>query len=144
VVVSLRPAPVVRTPAELRVARVAVVPHTTWAEAVARAGVPAARITAVEDVAEALAALKTGRATAAVMDVLDYLQQHRRDKDIQLGLTLGSALSGAWGVRKSDPELKDALDAYLVGLKKSPAWSRILVRYFGDDAPAALGRAIED
>ena len=143
VVVSRRPAPVVRTVAELRASRVAVVPHTTWAEAVGRAGVAAARVESVEDVPAALAALRAGRATAAVMDVLDYLQQHRRDKDLQLGLTLGAALSSAWGVRKSDPELREALDAYLVGLRKSPAWSRILVRYFGDDAPAALGREVD-
>ena len=144
VVVSLEPAPVVRSLADLRAARVAVVPHTTWAEAVARSGVPASRVESVEDVPAALAALEAGRATAAVMDVLDYLQHRRRDKRVQLGLILGEALSSAWGVRKTDPELRDALDAYLIGLKKSAAWSRILVRYFGDDAPLALGRGVED
>jgi ABC-type amino acid transport substrate-binding protein len=144
VVVSRRPAPAVRTLAELRASRVAVVPHTTWAEAVGQAGVMASRVESVEDVPAALAALRTGRATAAVMDVLDYLQQRRRDKDLQLGLTLGAAMSSAWGVGKDAPELRNALDAYLVGLRKSPAWSRILVRYFGDDAPAALGRGVED
>jgi ABC-type amino acid transport substrate-binding protein len=143
VVVSRRPAPVVRTVAELRARRVAVVPHTTWAEAVSQAGVAAERLVSVEDVPAALAALKAGRATAAVMDVLDYLQQRRRDPELQLGLTLGSALSSAWGVRLSDTHLRDALDAYLAALRKSPAWSRMLVRYFGADAPAALGRAIE-
>jgi ABC-type amino acid transport substrate-binding protein len=144
VVVALEPAPVVRSLADLRAARVAVVPHTTWAEAVARSGVPSSRVESVEDVPAALAALEAGRATAAVMDVLDYLQHRRRNKRLLLGLALGEALSSAWGVRKTDPELRDALDAYLVGLKKSPAWSRILVRYFGDDAPAALGRGAPD
>ena len=140
VVVTRRPAPRVASEGELRFARVAVVPETTWAEAVSRAGVPAARIEKVDDVVAALAALKAGRATATVMDIIDYLQQRKRDPQLELGPTLGSALSSAWAVRKTDPELREALDAFLVGFRKSAAWSRLLVRYFGNDAPAVLGR----
>lgn len=140
VVVTRRPGAPIGSETELRSARVAVVPETTWAEAVLRAGVPASHIEKVDDVPAALAALKTGRATAAVMDIIDYLQQRRRDPELQLDPTLGSALSGAWAVRKSDPELREGLDAFLVGFRKSAAWSRLLVRYFGDDAPAVLGR----
>jgi ABC-type amino acid transport substrate-binding protein len=87
-----------------------------------------------------LAALRAGKATAAIIDVVDYLQQRRRHPEIQLGLSLGSAQSSAWGVRKSDPELRRALDAYLTEFRRQPGWSRLLVKYFGDDAPRVLGQ----
>jgi ABC-type amino acid transport substrate-binding protein len=141
VVVTRRPQPPILTLAELRTARVAVVPDTTWKEAVEAAGVPASHTVAVEDVPAAVEALKAGRATAVVADVLDFLLQRRRDRGLQAGLTLGSALSSAWAVRKTDPQLRRALDAYLVALRSSPNWSRLLVKYFGEDAPAVLGRA---
>ena len=54
-------------------------------------------------------------------------------------MTLGGALSSAWAVRKTDVQLRRALDAYLVALRRSPNWSRLLVKYFGEDAPAVLG-----
>jgi peptidoglycan lytic transglycosylase F len=140
VVVSLKPAPVVATLASLRATKVAVVPDSTWAEAATHAGVPAASLVWVPGVPEALAALRAGRAAAAIVDVVDYLQQRRRAPELQLGLTLGAAQSSAWGVRKSDPELRQALDAYLTEFRHHPGWSRLLVKYFGDDAPLVLGQ----
>jgi ABC-type amino acid transport substrate-binding protein len=141
VVVTRRPQAPVLTAGELRAARFAVVPHTTWAEALEKAGVPASRRVAVEDVEAAFDALRAGRATATVTDVLDFLLQRRRDGDLQAGMALGGALSSAWAVRKTDPQLRRALDAYLVALRAGPNWSRLLVKYFGEDAPAVLGRA---
>jgi len=140
VVVSLRPAPVVTSLKELHSARVAVVPNSTWAEAAARAGIAPSALVRVDDVPEGLAALRSGKATAAIIDVVDYLQQRRRNPDIQLGLSLGTAQSSAWGVRKSDPELRRALDAYLTEFWRHPGWSRLLVQYFGDDALLVLGQ----
>ena len=141
VAVTRKPRRPVANEAELKTRTVAVVPDTTWAEAVTRAGVAPSQVVAVADVPEALAALKSGRATAAVVDILDFLQNHRQDPDLELGATLGAALSSAWGVRKSDPELRHALDAYLADFRRSAGWSRLLVKYFGNDAPAALGRS---
>jgi cystine transport system substrate-binding protein len=115
------------------------VPHTTWAEAVEAAGVSASSTVAVDDLASAIDALRGGRATATVTDVLDFLVRRRGDKDLQVGMTLGAALSSAWAVRKTDPQLRQALDAYIAGLRGSPNWSRLLVKYFGEDAPAVLG-----
>jgi ABC-type amino acid transport substrate-binding protein len=140
VVVTLRPQTPILTLVELRASRVAVVPDTTWAEAVEAAGVPASRTVIVEDVPGAIEALRTGRAAATVADVLDFLLQRRRESDLQAGMTLGGALSSAWAVRKSDPQLRRALDAYVAALRASPNWSRLLVKYFGEDAPAVLGR----
>jgi ABC-type amino acid transport substrate-binding protein len=140
VVVSLRPAAEVATLGQLRSIRVAVVPDSTWAEAAAQAGVAATALVSVAGVPEGLAALRAGKADAAVIDVVDYLQQRRRHPEIQLGLSLGSAQSSAWGVRKSDPELRQALDAYITEFRRHPGWSRLLVKYFGDDAPLVLGQ----
>jgi len=140
VVVNLRPAPAIATTAALLATRVAVVPESTWAVAADRAGVPASALVKVADVPEALAALKAGRAGAAIVDVVDYLQQRRRLPELQLGLSLGAALSSAWGLRKADVELRRSLDAYLAEFRRQPGWSRLLVKYFGEDAPLVLGR----
>jgi len=78
--------------------------------------------------------------SARVAVVPDSIQQRRRNPDIQLGLSLGAAQSSAWGVRKSDPELRRALDAYLTEFRRHPGWSRLLVKYFGDDALLVLGQ----
>jgi ABC-type amino acid transport substrate-binding protein len=94
----------------------------------------------VPGVPEALAAMRAGRATGAIVDVVDFLQQRRRTPELQLGLSLGAAQSSAWGVRKSDPELRQALDAYLTEFRHHPGWSRLLVKYFGEDAPMVLGQ----
>jgi ABC-type amino acid transport substrate-binding protein len=56
------------------------------------------------------------------------------------GVELGSAGSTAWGVRKTDPELKGLLDEYLQNVKKTATWSRLVVKYFGEDALRVLGR----
>jgi ABC-type amino acid transport substrate-binding protein len=140
VAVTRKPRKPVANAADLRTLSLAVVPDTTWAEAVAKAGVPASQVVSVAGVPEALAALKSGRASAAVVDILDFLQARRKDPELELGVTLGAALSSAWGVRKSDPELRRALDAYLAEFRRSAGWSRLVVKYFGSDAPAALGR----
>jgi ABC-type amino acid transport substrate-binding protein len=142
VVVTRRPEARILDVKVLRAARVAVVPHTTWSDAIEAAGVPAARTLAVRDLPAALEALRGGQATATVADVLDLLLEQRRDKELQAGMTLGDSLSSAWAVRKTDPELRRALDAYLSGLRSSPNWSRLLVKYFGEDAPAVLGRTV--
>jgi ABC-type amino acid transport substrate-binding protein len=139
VVLTRRPKPPIESLEALRGVRVAVVPDTTWAEAVRDAGVPAAQTVSVEDVPAAIEALRSGKAGAAVTDVLDFLLQRRRDEALEMGLTLGSALSSAWAVRKGDSRLRESLDAYLARLRSSANWSRLLVKYFGDDAPVALG-----
>lgn len=140
-VVTRAPHRVVRTLEELRAERIGVVAGTTWAEAVAAAGVPPAGVEKVASVAASLAGLRSGRFTATVLDISDFLLQRRVDASLQDGLTLGGAISSAWGVRKTDPQLRDELNAFLRNLKKGPAWSRLVVRYFGPDALRILGRA---
>lgn len=140
IVVTRRPRAPVRTLSELRAARVVIVPDTTWAEALEKAGVQTSRALRVADISAAVEAIQTGHADATVTGVVDFLLQRRKHRELEAGLALGTALSSAWAVRKGSPELRQALDAYLGELRRSPNWSRLLVKYFGDDAPAILGR----
>ncbi len=140
IVVTRRPRPAIRALPELRAARVAIVPDTTWAEALEAAGVPPARTLRVADISAAVEAIQTGHADATVTGVVDFLLQRRRHRDLEAGLALGATQSSAWAVRKGSPELRKALDAYLGELRRGPNWSRLLVKYFGDDAPEVLGR----
>ena len=141
VVVTRKPYRVVGSVPELRKERVGVVTGTTWAEAVTAAGVPAAQVRTFPDNASCLEALRDGSVTATVMDVVDFLLDRRTQPELQDGAVVGSAVSGAWGVRKSDPQLRRELDAYLDNLKKTPTWSRLIVQYFGGDAMRVLGRS---
>jgi membrane-bound lytic murein transglycosylase MltF len=46
----------------------------------------------------------------------------------------------AWAVRKQDRALREALDEYLGNVRRGPTWSRLIVKYFGDQALSVLGR----
>jgi hypothetical protein len=47
-------------------------------------------------------------------------------------------------VRKSDPSLLAALNTYIAHVRRSPMWSRLVVKYFGDAALAVLQEARKD
>ena len=140
IVVTRRPGAPVRSLSELRSARLVIVPNTTWSQALEKAGVPASRALRVADISAAVEAIQTAHADATVTGVVDFLLQRRKYRDLEAGLALGEALSSAWAVHKGSPELRQALDTYLAELRRSPNWSRLLVKYFGDEAPAILGR----
>lgn len=140
-VVSRRPRPRVETLGALRAARVAVIPGTGWAQATRAAGVPGERMVELVDSNAVLAALRSGAVDATVMSVADLFLAARSDPGLQAGLTVGEAGSSAWGVRKQDAALKDALNAYIDAFRRGPSWSRLVVSYFGDDALAVIGRA---
>jgi hypothetical protein len=67
----------------------------------------------------------------------------RKDPQLQIGLFLGSSQSLAYGVRKTSPQLRAALDEYLGNLRRTPTWNRLVVKYFGAAAPEILRRARE-
>ena len=60
---------------------------------------------------------------------------------MQLGLFLGAPTSLAYGVRKGDAALHKALDEYIENLRRTPTWSRLVVKYFGEMAPEVLKKA---
>ncbi len=130
----------IKTVEELRAERVGVVKGTTWAAAAAEAGVPAAKTQFFADRDLMFAALKDGRITATVMTVSDFTLAAKHDPDLVAGPFVGPAASAAWGVRKSDTQLRLALDQYLDNFRKGPSWSRLIVKYFGEQSLAVLGR----
>ena len=138
VVVTSRPHPSIRSLAALRRARLVIVASTTWAEALDKVGIPTASAAHVDGLAAAIEALRARRADATVIGVVDFFLQRRKQPELEAGLPLGEPLSSAWAVRKGSPELLAALDAYLGQLRHSSNWSRLLVKYFGADAPAIL------
>jgi len=131
---------VLKTIDDLLAAKVGVVKGTSWAATAAEAGVPVAKTEFFPDRDVLLAALKEGRITATVMTVSDFTLAARRDPDLVAGPFVGPAGSAGWAVRKSDVQLKAALDQYLDNFRKGPSWSRLVVKYFGEQALAVLGR----
>jgi polar amino acid transport system substrate-binding protein len=131
---------VLESRADLLAAKVGVVKGTSWAAAAAEAGVPVSKTEFFADREELLAALKDGRVTATVMTVSDFTLAAKRDPELVAGPFLGPAGSAGWGVRKSDAQLRNALDDYLHNLRMGPSWSRMVVKYFGEQALVVLGR----
>ena len=117
VVVTRRPQPALTTVAELRPARV--VTH---------------RGTSMD-------VLRAGKAQAGVLGLEVAMLARQRDPELQLGLFLGQPGSLAYGLRKGDTELKAALDGYLLNLRRSPTWGRLVVKYFGGSALEILKAA---
>jgi ABC-type amino acid transport substrate-binding protein len=140
VVMTRKPHRVVGSVEQLREEKVGTVKGTSMAEAVLGAGVPEAKI---EYLASGTlpAALKAGRVTAIVLPVEHAIKEARADKDIQLGVFLGSPGSLAYGLRKEDRELKAALDEYIENVRRTTTWSRLVVKYLGEDAPETLRKA---
>jgi ABC-type amino acid transport substrate-binding protein len=56
-------------------------------------------------------------------------------------MTVGAPGTIAWAVRKEDTALRVSLDDYLANVRRSETYSRLVVRYFGDQALIVLGRA---
>jgi ABC-type amino acid transport substrate-binding protein len=141
VVLTRKPQPAIVKIEDLRAARVGVVKGTSWADAVSAAGVPAAQTELVPELSDALRGLEAARFAATVVSLVDASLAIRKDPVLQAGLFLGAPGRAAYAARKNDPELLRALDEYLGNLQKAGTWSRLVVKYFGSDALAVLGRA---
>jgi membrane-bound lytic murein transglycosylase F len=141
VVLTRKPHRVVRTVAELRTERVGTVKGTSMAEAVAAAGVRASHIDDGIPTGTLPDALRSGRVTAVVLGVENAMDAQRKDADLQLGAFVGPPSSLAYGVRKKDPALLAALNEYISNVRRSPTWSRLVVKYFGNSAVDVLKKA---
>jgi ABC-type amino acid transport substrate-binding protein len=141
VVVTRQPTPVVASAAQLRTMKVGVIPGTTWADAANEAGVPASSQVPCADLNDALDALRTRRAHATVVAVLDYALARKHDKALEAGVFLGTPATAAWAVRKQDGLLLAALNQYLEAVRQSPVRSSLAVKYFGEEALSLLRRA---
>ncbi|HET7292509.1 MAG TPA: transporter substrate-binding domain-containing protein [Vicinamibacteria bacterium] len=141
VVINRKPRKPITSLEGLRSEKVGTIKGTSMAEAIAEARVPAANVDDGLPAGSFGEALKSGRVTAAVWGVESAIALQREDPEIQLGLFLGPPRSLAYAVRKDDRELLARLDAYVENLRKTPTWSRLVVKYFGAAAPEILKRA---
>lgn len=126
---------------ELRLERVGTIKGTFMVEALAAAGVPAASVDASILTGQLPDALRSGRITVAVDGLEAALVAKASDPDLQLGLFLGPPDSLAYGVRKGDAALLEALNEYIANVRRTPTWSRLVIKYFGEAAPEILRKA---
>jgi ABC-type amino acid transport substrate-binding protein len=143
VIVSRSPHAAPASVEALKTETVGVIPGNAWARAVAEAGVPASRQVEFANVGALLDGLREDRITATVMSVVDYTLSRRHDPELRAGGFLGPQGSGAWGVRKDDPRLLEALNTYLGDTRRSGSWNRLVVKYYGEAALEVLGRSRE-
>ena len=143
IVVTRRPHRRVLTLDELRQERVSVVKGTSMSDLLPSLGVPAAHIDRSIPTGGVLAAMSSGKITCTIHEVYTAILAQKADPDIQLGTFVGPPLSLAYGVRKTDTELRAALDAHITGVRGSAMWSRLVVKYFGDSALDVLKKSRE-
>ncbi len=126
---------------QLRKEKVGTIKGTNMVEALAAAGMPAANLDDGIPPGGFDEALRAGRITAAVWGVESAIASQRQDPELQLGTFVGPPASLAYAVRKGDHALLDALNEYVDNLRKTPSWSRLVVKYFGEAAPEVLKKA---
>jgi ABC-type amino acid transport substrate-binding protein len=140
VVMTRKPHRLVLSLDELKGEKVGTTRGSNMAEALDAAGIAANRDDTIPTGGYP-EALKAGRITAAAWGVESAIASQREDPEIQLGMFLGPPGSLAYGVRKEDVELRRALDAYIDNMRKTPTWSRLVIKYFGEAAPDILKKA---
>ena len=141
VVMTRKPHRLVLSLDELRSEKVGTTRGSNMAEALDAAGVPVANRDDTIPTGGYPEALKAGRITAAAWGVESAIASQREDPQLQLGMFLGPSGSLAYGVRKEDLELRRALDDYIDNMRKTPTWSRLVIKYFGEAAPDILKKA---
>jgi membrane-bound lytic murein transglycosylase F len=125
---------------QLRTMTVGVVKGGTAIDLLLALGVPRAQI--VEFPSDSLLAQVTsGKVGAAIMSTTWAISELRKDPAWQLGAMLGAPTEIAFAVRKDQPELLAALNEYIANLRRTPTWSRLVVKYFGESAKDVLARA---
>jgi ABC-type amino acid transport substrate-binding protein len=140
VAVTLAPRAPVQTLEALRETKVGAIRGAKPSEAVLEAGVPQRSLVLYDRVDDLLRALKTEEVSAAVLPVSELALASRRMAGLTAGTTVGAPGVIAWAVRKEDAALRAALDDYLGNLRRGPSWSRLVVKYFGDQTLSVLGR----
>jgi peptidoglycan lytic transglycosylase F len=140
VVMTRKPHPPVATLEALREEKVGTIKGSSMAEAV-RAVVPASNVDDSFPPGGLPGALVAGKVSAVVLGIESAITAQRHDPEIELGAFVGPPRSLAYGVRKQDAALLQALDEYIDNVRRTPTWSRLVVEYFGSAAPEILRKA---
>jgi len=86
-------------------------------------------------------ALAAGKVSAVVLGIESAIAAQRLDPEMELGAFVGPPRSLAYGVRKQDAALLQALNEYIDNVRRTPTWSRLVVEYFGNASPEILRKA---
>ena len=140
VVMTRKPHAPVATLEALREEKVGTIKGSSMAEAV-RAVVPASNVDDSFPPGGLPGALVAGKVSAVVLGIESAIAAQRHDPEIELGVFVGPPRSLAYGVRKQDAALLQALDEYVDNVRRSTTWSRLVVEYFGSSAPEILRKA---
>jgi polar amino acid transport system substrate-binding protein len=140
IAVSLKPRPRVASIDELKALKVAVIRGAKPAEETVQAGVPASALVPVDTMEALVKALQKGDAGAAVLPVSEFALALKRSPGLQAGVGVGAPGRVAWAVRKEDDALEAALSQYLANFRRGSSWSRLVVKYFGDQVLTVLGK----
>jgi ABC-type amino acid transport substrate-binding protein len=141
VVLTYQPRLPILTLEELRAVKVGTIKGTTLAQRVAELKVPRANIVDSLPATGFPDALKSRRVDAVVDGVEDALLLKQADDGFNLGMFVGPPGSMAFGVRKGDTALLQALNEYVTNVRKTATWSRLVVKYFGASAADVLKKA---
>jgi membrane-bound lytic murein transglycosylase F len=136
VVMTRKPAAPIRSIAELKGKRVGTIKGTFMEDELAAAGVT--NVDSSIPTGGLPDALRASRVEAAVDGLEAALCAQAKDPDLQLGVFLGEPTSLAYGVRQEDQALLKALNEYVSNLRRTPTWSRLVVKYFGESAVELL------
>lgn len=142
VVVTRRPHRVIASLDELREEKLGTVEGSSWADEISAAGVPAKNVDkSFRSADDVLAGLKSGKISAVVMSAVWAAVAARKDPQLQLGLFLGAPTSVGYAVRPDQKLLRAALDEYITNVRRTPTWSRLVVKYFGEQGLEILRRS---
>ena len=141
VVITRKPRAAVTTLKQLQAEKVGAVRGSAVLDDLLAAGVPRANIDDTVTPNNMLDSLRAGKVTSLVRSVPLAVLSQRDDPEIQLGMFLGSGSHFAFGVRKGDTVLLEALNAHIELLHQTGQWNRLVVKYFGANAVDILKKA---
>ncbi len=126
---------------DLAGARIGTLKASFMFEDLVAAGIAPARIDDTIRTGGIPAALRAGTILAGVDGIEAALVAQTKDPSLRIDMFLGRPASLAWGVRKQDVKLHEALDQYIGNVRRTATWNRLVVRHFGSAALEILKRA---
>jgi polar amino acid transport system substrate-binding protein len=141
VLVTRRPHPAITSLDQLRGKRVGVRKGGSPAEVAPAALPPDVKLDFLPSNEALDLALRTGQIDAMASILAGSFMSKRGDPDLEVGLVLAPSPGPAWAVGKEAPQLLAAAGEYLLNLRKTATWDRLVVKYYGEYALEVLRKS---
>jgi ABC-type amino acid transport substrate-binding protein len=141
VLITRKPGPRIMTQEELLKRKIGAVKGGASLKAVVAAGAPKTNIDDTPTQDKMVELLQSGRVSALARALPLAILNQREDPELELGMFVGVRTHFAWGVRKDDTKLRDALNEHLAMVRRTGAWQRFVVKYFGEAAVDMIKQA---